>query len=151
MAAVISMMNKRSRPVWTGRSGRRRTAEGMLTKTRESKNNRSKAINHLPVKSDHKVLLLKVADIDWVESGHNYVTLRMGRQSYKLRGTLNSIERRLPKDKFVRISRFNIVQIDRIKEFELFPFGHCQVTPHCGSKLNFSRRCRSDFHRRGLL
>lgn len=100
MAAVITMMNKRTSGVDRSEPAglsEARTAEGMLTKTTESKNNRSKAINHLPVKADRKVLLLKVDDIDWVESGHNYVTLRMGRQSYKLRGTLDSIERRLPK------------------------------------------------------
>jgi DNA-binding LytR/AlgR family response regulator len=64
-----------------------------------------------------------VEDIDWIESGHNYVTLRIGRQSYKMRGTLHSIELKLPKDKFARLSRFNIVQIDRIKEFEPFASG----------------------------
>jgi two-component system LytT family response regulator len=97
------------------------------------------------------VVLLRVDDIDWIKSEHNYVSLRVGKQSHLLRGSLGSIELRLPTDKFVRISRFSIVQIDRIKEFELFPSGDCRVTLHNGTKLTLTRRYRANFHRRGLL
>jgi DNA-binding LytR/AlgR family response regulator len=97
------------------------------------------------------VVLLKVEDIDCIESAHNYVILRVGKQSYLLRGTLDSIELRLPADKFVRISRFSIVQIDQIKEFELLPSGDRRLTLHTGTKLILSRRYRANFRRRGLL
>ena len=123
----------------------------MLTRTAEQKRNRSKATDYLPVKSERKVVLLKVEDIDWVESTDNHVTLRVGKQSYLVRGTLDSIELRLPTNKFVRISRFNIVQIDRIKEFKPLPFGDCRVTLHSGSNLTLSRRYRGNLQKRGLL
>jgi two-component system LytT family response regulator len=90
-------------------------------------------------------------DIDWVESAHNYVTLRVGKRSHLMRGTLDSIELRLPTDRFVRISRFCIVQIDRIKELELFDSGDCRVALHTGTKLTLSRRYRANFQKRGLL
>ena len=60
-------------------------------------------------------------------------------------------ELRLPTDRFVRISRFYIVQIDRIKELELFDSGDCRVTLHTGTKLTLSRRYRANFKTRGLL
>jgi two-component system LytT family response regulator len=105
----------------------------------------------LPVKRGRKVVLLRVDDIDWVGVAHNYVTLRVGKQSHLLHGTLGSIALRLPPDKFVRISRSNIVQIDRIKELELFDSGHCLVTLHTGTKLILSRRYRAALRSRGLL
>jgi DNA-binding LytR/AlgR family response regulator len=108
-------------------------------------------LNLLPVRSERKVVLLKVADIDWIESAHNYVTLRVGKRAHRMRGTLESIELRLPADKFVRISRFNIVQIDHIKELELFDSSDCRITLQNGSKLTLSRRYRADFRKKGLL
>jgi DNA-binding LytR/AlgR family response regulator len=51
----------------------------------------------------------------------------------------------------VRISRFNIVQIDRIKELELFDSGDCRLTLHTGTRLTLSRRYRANLRRRGLL
>jgi two-component system LytT family response regulator len=128
-----------------------RVLQGTLTRIPGSKSKALKAIEHLPVKSDRKVVLLKVDDIDWIESAHNYVTLRLGKRSHLMRGTLDSIELRLPTDRFVRISRFYIVQIDRIKEFELFDSGDCRVTLHTGTRLTLSRRYRVNFQKRGLL
>src|SRR5262249_9154005 len=125
--------------------------EGMLTRRTGPKSTGLTATNRLPVKSDRKVVLLNVDDIDCIESAHNYVTLRVGKRSHLMRGTLYSIELRLPTDKFVRISRFCIVQIDRIKEFELCASGDCRVTLHTGTKLTLSRRYRANFRSRGLL
>jgi two-component system LytT family response regulator len=108
-------------------------------------------VDLLPVRYDRKVVFLKFDDIDWIQAADNYVTLQVGKQSHLLRGTLNSIELRLPADKFVRISRFRIVQIDRIKELDLLVSGDCRARLHDGSKMMVSRRYRSNFQKRGLL
>ena len=110
-----------------------------------------KTVDLLPVRYDRKVVFLKVGDIDWIQATDNYVTLQVGKQSHLLRGTLNSIELRLPADRFVRISRFRIVQIDRIKELDLLVSGDCRARLHDGSKMMVSRRYRSNFQKRGLL
>jgi DNA-binding LytR/AlgR family response regulator len=123
----------------------------MRPKTTPINGTQPAAAQLLPVKHDRKVVLLKVDDIDWVGSGHNYVTLRVGKRSHLLRGTLDEIAHRLPSDKFVRISRFSLVQVDRIKELELFDSGDYRVTLHTGTKLMLSRRYRADLRRRGLL
>jgi DNA-binding LytR/AlgR family response regulator len=123
----------------------------MRPKTTPINGTQSMGARLLPVKHDRKVVLLNVDDIDWVGSGHNYVTLRVGKRSHQLRGTLDAIADQLPADRFVRISRFSLVQVDRIKELELFDSGDCRVTLHTGTKLLLSRRYRADFRRRGLL
>ena len=110
-----------------------------------------KTADLLPVRYDRKVVFLKLDDIDWIQAADNYVTLQVGKQSHLLRGTLNSIELRLPADRFVRISRFRIVQIDRIKELNLLISGDCRAKLHDGSKMTVSRRYRSNFQKRGLL
>ena len=112
---------------------------------------RYQTVDLLPVRYDRKVVFLKVDDIDWIQAADNYVTLQVGKQSHLLRGTLNSIELRLPADRFVRISRFRIVQIDRIKELDLLISGDCRAKLHDGSKMIVSRRYRSNFQKKGLL
>ena len=111
----------------------------------------SNGFSLLPVRRNRRVVLIKVYYIDWIGSAHNYVTLHVGKQSHVLRGTLDAIALRLPSDKFVRISRFNLVQVDRIREYELLDSGDCRVTLHTGTKLMLSRRYRTNLRRRGLL
>jgi LytTr DNA-binding domain len=106
---------------------------------------------YLPVKSERKVILLKIDDIDWVQAGHNSVTLQVGKQAHRLRGTLESFQQKLPPDRFVRINRSNIVQIDRIKELDRRFSGDCRIELHDGTHLNLSRRYRARFHAMGLL
>jgi hypothetical protein len=110
-----------------------------------------KPVTRLIVKTGRKVVLLKLDDIGWIRAARNYVTLHVGARSHRVRGTLDSIQVRLPPDKFVRISRSNIVQVDRIKELELFVSGDCRVMLRDGTKLNLSRRYRANFRKLGLL
>jgi hypothetical protein len=110
-----------------------------------------KPVRHIPVKSARKVILLKVENIDWIRAHHNHVSLQVGKQCYVLRGTLDSFEHKLPPDKFVRISRSEIVQIDRIKELALRGSGDCLIQLEDGTSLNLSRRYRTKLHEIGLL
>jgi two-component system LytT family response regulator len=81
------------------------------------------------VKSEGRVFLIKVQDLDWIEAAHNYVELHVNKQTHLLRDTLNAIEARLPPDQFVRISRSVIVNIERIKELQPLFYGEYTVIP----------------------
>jgi DNA-binding LytR/AlgR family response regulator len=111
----------------------------------------SKTASYLPIKSSRKVVLLKVEDLDWLQSAHNHVILHAGKQAHRLRGTLDSFEQKLPQNKFVRISRSKIVHIARIKELELLVSRACRLKLHDGTSLTLSRRYRGNFEGRGLL
>src|SRR5436190_20067976 len=109
-----------------------------------------KPSERIAVKTGEQVLLIKVHDIDWIEAAHNYVELHVDKQSHLLRETLNAIETRLPPDKFVRISRSVIVNIDRIKELQPLFYGEYIVTLHNGARLTLSRRFRNKLQQLGL-
>src|SRR5262249_9621146 len=100
---------------------------------------------------DRKVVLLKTDDIDWIASAHNHIVLHVGQRTHLIRGSLNSIEARLPPDKFIRISRSKIVQIDRIKELDRLGSGDCFLSLIDGTRLLLSRRYRSLFQKMGLM
>ncbi len=63
---------------------------------------------------------------------------------------MNSFEERLAPDKFVRISRSTIVNMDRIKELQPLFYGEYSITLHNGTRLTLSRRYRDKLHQLGL-
>jgi DNA-binding LytR/AlgR family response regulator len=59
-----------------------------------------------------------IKDILWLEALGDYVTIHTKDNKFILHTTLKSIEDNLPSDKFVRVHRSHIVQIDNVKQVE---------------------------------
>lgn len=110
----------------------------------------AKPLERLAVKTSGRVIFVKLEDIDYIEAAHNYVELHVQKQSHLLRETLNSIEARLPADRFVRISRSVIVNIDRVKELQPLFYGEYTLTLHNGARLTLSRRYRDKLQQLGV-
>ena len=102
----------------------------------------SKPQNRLAVKSGGKVLFLRIDEIDWVEAADNYVNLHVGAESHLHRETMAALEARLPADKFMRISRSTMVNIERIKELQPMFHGEYTVLLRNGTRLTLSRGYR---------
>lgn len=102
----------------------------------------SKAPARLAVKTDGRVLLLKVEDIDWIEGADNYVNLHVGKASHLLRETMGGIEARLASHQFLRVSRSAIVNLDRVKELQPMFHGDYAVILRDGTRLSLSRTHR---------
>jgi two-component system LytT family response regulator len=59
-----------------------------------------------------------------------------------MRRTLSELERDLGEEKFIRIHRSTIVQLDRIHGLELQTGGDYEVILKCKARLRLSRRFR---------
>jgi len=129
--------------------GKTETQQGQSAVLAELKQ-QFKPMERLAVKTGGRVIFVKLADIDYIEAAHNYVELHVDKQSHLLRETLNSIEARLPGDKFVRISRSVMVNIERVKELQPLFYGEYTVTLHNGTRLTLSRRFRDKLERLGV-
>ena len=99
------------------------------------------------MKTEGRVLLIKVEDIDFVEAADNYVNLRVGKDSHMMRETMSSLEAKLPPDKFMRISRSSIVNVERIQELQPMFHGEYVVVLKNGAKLTLSRTYRDKLDR----
>ena len=110
----------------------------------------TKPIERLAIKSGGRIVVVKTADIAWIESAHNYVEIHDDKQAHLLRESIGSIETRLPSDKFVRISRSVIVNVDRVKELEPLFGGEYTVTLQNGQRVTLSRRYRHKLPQLGL-
>jgi len=91
------------------------------------------------VRRGGKILVVRVEEIDCIEAAGDYVRLRVGGQEYLLREKLGVLEKKLEQDKFVRIHRSFIANIDRIKEMEPVFHGDYRVVLIDGKKLGLSR------------
>lgn len=94
----------------------------------------------LAVKSDGRVLFLRVDEIDWIEAVGDYVNLHVGQQTHLLRARMSEVEKKLG-ERFFRIHRSSIVNLDRVKEFRPIHLGESSVVLRNGVKLAASRAC----------
>src|SRR5206468_8706087 len=95
-----------------------------------------------PFKANGKVLLVRVDEAGWIEADGNYVQLRVGGVSHQMRETITGLETQLPSDRFMRISRSVIVNLDRIKELQPMFYGDYAVILQSGTRLTLSRNFR---------
>jgi two-component system LytT family response regulator len=96
-------------------------------------------LTRLTAKTDDKVVVIKTADIDSIESAGNYVAVNAGKQTHILRETLNSLEKQLDPEKFLRVSRSAIVNLDRVKELQPMFKGEHIIVLHNGKRLAMTR------------
>ena len=100
------------------------------------------------IKSGGRVVFLKVDEIDWMRAVGNYVRLQVGRDSHLMRETMTGMEAKLYPDRFMRIHRSTIVNLDRVKEVQPWAKGEYVVIMRDGTRLMMSRRYRERLNER---
>jgi two-component system LytT family response regulator len=103
---------------------------------------RQKRLTRLVIKSAGRIFFLRVEEIDWIEGADNYVRLHAGKEKHLLRETLQSLEGRLDPERFLRIHRSTIVNIDSIQELQSLFHGDYAVRLRDGTELTLSRGYR---------
>jgi two-component system, LytTR family, response regulator len=98
--------------------------------------------DRLVYKHNGRVVFIRTETVDWIEADGNYVRLHAGTDSHYFRETLGGVEAQLPSDKFMRISRSTLVNLDRVKELQPVFYGDYVVVMQDGSRLNMSRNYR---------
>ncbi len=109
-----------------------------------------KAMDRIPVKTNGRVIFINVPEIDWVGSADNYVELHVGGHSHLIRDTLTKMEQQLPPERFVRISRTAIVNVERVQELQPLFHGEYSILLKTGAKLTLSRSHRDQLARLGV-
>jgi two-component system LytT family response regulator len=104
--------------------------------------------DRLVVKSGGRLFFLRTDEIDWIEAAGNYVRLHVGNTSHLLRETMNAIEGRLDPEKFFRIHRSRIVNMERIQEMQPWLNGEYAVVLRTGTRLTLSRGYREKLQER---
>jgi two-component system, LytTR family, response regulator len=88
-------------------------------------------MKRLAVRTAGKTTFVDIGDVDWIEAAENYVKLHVGRAAHLLHVAMNTLEKSLDPEIFLRIHRSIIVNVGRIRELEPSLHGEYVVTlPH---------------------
>lgn len=97
----------------------------------------------IAIKSGEGIVFLRTEQIEWVEASGNFVRFHCaGGKAWLHRETMNGLEARLDADRFVRIHRSTIVNIEAVKELQPLFHGDSIVILRDGTELTMSRSYR---------
>jgi len=91
------------------------------------------------VKSSGEIFFLKAEEIDWIEAEGDYMKFHVAGRGHLMRETMARLESRLDGNRFIRIHRSTIVNIDRVKKLSPSFAGEYAVVLADGTKLKLSR------------
>lgn len=89
-------------------------------------------------------VFVRTADIEWIEAAGNAVRLHVGTATHRVRGPLSRLMQRLDRDRFRRVGRSTVVNVDRVKEIQPWFHGDAVVLLESGRRVRLSRRYRQE-------
>lgn len=108
----------------------------------------SQVSDRLLVKKLGKEFIVKVDDIEWLESSGNYVNLHIKGRIYPTRATLNGLIAQISDKGFCRIHRSHGINLDEVESITPQPSGDSEITLKNGKVLNLSRSYKEEFRTR---
>src|SRR4051812_26937106 len=100
------------------------------------------ALRRIPVRSGERTSFVSLEEIDWLEAAGNYVVIHLGKETHVLRETLVAFEAQLPARNFVRVSRSAILNLRRVKEFQIISSSEHVAILHDGQRIPITRSIR---------
>lgn len=98
----------------------------------------------IPIKQNGRIILLDVDEIVQISSYGNYLKVYSAATRFVHRETMNSIEKKLDPDRFVRIRRSAIVQRSKVRELRPISNSEYQVVLKNGDIVHSTRHYRKN-------
>jgi two-component system LytT family response regulator len=76
-------------------------------------------LQRLAVEAGEKIVLLNAEDISWLQASGNNIRIHLGEMVYLLRQSLKNLQSLLDPNRFLRVHRNAIVNLDHVEEFHL--------------------------------
>jgi two-component system LytT family response regulator len=96
-------------------------------------------LSRLFVRVGRSIVPLRVEQIDWIEAVGDYVSIHAGGAQHLMHVPLARLEERLDPERFARIHRTHLVNLDRVAAFRRQPDGRVTAELADGTKLAVSR------------
>lgn len=101
----------------------------------------------IAIKDNDSTVLVEIDDIDWVDAAGDYMCVHVKGETLIMRSTLKSLMSRLDGDKFKRIHRSTVVNLDRIVKATPLHKGEYILELDCDQQLKVSRNYRDAIKR----
>jgi two-component system LytT family response regulator len=99
----------------------------------------SACVKRLAVRSAGRIFFVEVDTVDWFQAAENYVELHTGQGSHLLHVSMNTLEKSLDPEVFLRIHRSLIVNTRRIRDLKPATHGEYVITLTSGARLQSGR------------
>lgn len=96
----------------------------------------------IAIKDNESTVLVNIDDIDWVDAAGDYMCVHVKGETLIMRSTLKTLMSRLDGDKFKRIHRSTLVNLDRIVKATPLQKGEYILELDCEQQLKVSRNYR---------
>lgn len=94
------------------------------------------------VKTNDRYIVVRAAEVAWIEAASNYVVLHSTSGNHVLRKSLAALETELDPARFYRSSRSSIVQLDYVREVQPMTAGEHVIILHDGTSVPLTRGFR---------
>jgi two-component system LytT family response regulator len=109
---------------------------------------RGRYLDRLVLKAAGATHFVRVVDIDWIEAAGVYVTLHIGGKQLLYRASLSGLAENLDPQRFVRVHRSAMVNIDSIVRLEPLSHGEFDLILRNGGETRVSRSYRAVLEQR---
>ena len=96
----------------------------------------------IAIKDSDTTVLIETDDIDWIDAAGDYMCVHVKGVTHVMRSTLKALTARLDPNKFKRIHRSTVVNLDRIAQITAQDKGEFILDLSCDEKLKVSRNYR---------
>ena len=96
---------------------------------------RRQFLQRLAVEVGETIMLVRVEDILWFQSSRNHIRLHVGHTSHLIRQSIKRLQALLDPNRFLRVHRNAIVNLDHVEEFQLPAKGNMFVKMNNGVNL----------------
>ena len=101
-------------------------------------------MERVAIRSAGKTYFVDIKEIDYIEAAENYVQLHVGKASHLLRVSMDTLEKSLDADTFLRVHRSIIINTLRVKELQPDVHGEYVIV----LKTNVRLRSGRSYHER---
>jgi two-component system LytT family response regulator len=91
------------------------------------------------VRGARRLYFVRTSDIEWADAQGNYVRLHANGRAHLVRDTMSAFVAKLPAERFVRVHRSVVVNVDRIDHLQPHARGEYVITLRDGTRVTSSR------------
>jgi two-component system LytT family response regulator len=97
---------------------------------------------HLLIERGNHMDVAPIDEINWIEASDNHVIVHVRGERHRYRRTMDQVLERLPSDRFARVHRSAIVNLDRVRQVHPWFHGSSLLVLADGSRVATGRQYR---------
>ena len=95
----------------------------------------AKEASRILIKSGRRTVIVKLHQLEFIRAAANYVLLQVAEESHPIRERIGVIEAQLPSDRFLRVHRSYIVNMERVRDIFGIGGGEYMLTLRSGREI----------------